>query len=237
MIINNDVINWKFHYNIENGEEVRSNLVYTPYVSPDGKTLVMSFNRDTLYHQWPEENDKWTEEMLTDRFMRELNFHSIARNAGIPVLPIKDVDMVRRQIAIEWHEDFLMQSIQGGGYDNVLPDWKAQWLDRISQMWEAGIYKFSMHPNSWVAIDGKLVPFNWFFSFTEDEPPITIRDFLIQISLGRLEKLELVLKSFDMDLDTPYDVKTLHRICFHSFKANYPQPLIDQVLKNHGIFA
>ena len=85
----------------------------------------MSFNRDTLYHQWPEENSKWTEEMLTDRFMRELNFHSIARNAGIPVLPIKDVDMVRRQIAIEWHEDFLMQGINGNGYDSVLPDWKA----------------------------------------------------------------------------------------------------------------
>jgi hypothetical protein len=236
--MNEDLIEqgWKFHYNLEGDEEVRSNLVYTPYVSPDGKSMIMSFNRDERYHQWGAENEQWTEAMMTDRFNRELKFHAIAKNAGIPVLDILNVNPEKREITIEWHNDFLMQGIQGGGYDAVLPDWKSQWLNRIAEMWSAGIYKLSMHPNSWVALDGKLVPFNWFFCFTPDESTC-IRDFLVQISTGRLEKLELVLHSLGRDLDTVYDAKTLHEICFHSFRANYPAPLIDQALKNHSILA
>jgi hypothetical protein len=235
----NDLIaeGWKFHYNLEGDEEVRCNLVYTPYVSPDGKSMIMSFNRDERYHQWGAENEQWTEEMLTDRFNRELKFHKLAKDAGMTVLAIKNIDESKRHIEIEWHGDFLMQGIEGGGYDRVLPNWKSQWLDRIAEMWAAGIYKLSMHPNSWVVIDGKLVPFNWFFSFTKDEPPAKIRKFLVQISTGRLEKLELVLATLGRNLDTEYDTKTLQEICFHSFRANYPAPLIDQALKNHSILA
>ena len=234
-MINDD---WSYLYNWDVDQWSRANLVYTPYISPDKKTMCMSFNRDKLYHMDKEENLLWTTELLQDRFDRELKFYNLATESDIPTLQLLDVDTTSRQIFFEWHgADFYTQGIEGNGYDNILPDWKVQWLARISEMWAAGIYKFSMHPNSWVALNGKLVPFNWFFSFTKDEPHITIRDFLIQISLGRLEKLELVLNSFGMNLDTPYDVKTLQQVCFHSFKANYPEPLIDQVLKNHSMYA
>lgn len=229
---------WNYLYNWDVDQWSRANLVYTPYVSPDKKTMCMSFNRDTSYHTDHEENAQWTDDMLTERFLRELTFHRVATDANIPTLTIQDVDLTSRKLFIEWHgDDFFMQGINKNGYDAVLSDWKSQWLARINEMWAAGIYKFSLHPNSWVVSNGQLIPWNWFFSFTKDEPNITIRSLLVQISLGRLEKLEIVLNSFGMNLDTPYDIKTLQKVCFHSFKTNYPEPLIAHVLKNHSISA
>lgn len=224
---------WNFHYNLEGQEWVRQNLVYTPYVSPDKKTLCMSFNRNPYYHVWEEENALWTDEKLNERFAREVTFYDVARAAGIPILKIKDIDNSKREIYIEWHgDDFLMQGINGGGYDKVLPDWKAQWSDRVHEMWAAGIYKFSLHPNSWVAVDGVLTPYNWFFSFFKDEPKLKISDLLIQISIQRQDKLKLMLDHYNMDLDTPYDVRTIQIICFNSFRSNYPESLIDQIIKS-----
>lgn len=221
---------WDYLYNWDGEHWHRANLVYTPYISPDKTTLCMSFNRDKNYHTDIEENEKWTEEMLTERFEREIKFHSIAKSFYMPTLKILDVNIDNRHIFLEWHgADFHTQ-----GFD-VLSDWKEQWLLRLKEMWTIGIFKYSLHPNSWVAHDGVLIPFNWFFSFNRNEPKITIKDFLIQISSERQEKLEQVLHAMGMNLDIPYDVVTLQKLALNSFRTNYPQDLINQALENHAL--
>lgn len=228
-----NIQNWKYYYNLEGDEWVRANLVYTPYISPDGKTFCMDFNRSLDYHKYSEENILWNDALLTERFNREIEFHSRAATT-IPTLKIIDIDEIDRKIFIEWHgNDFLMQGKLFDGYNNVLPQWKDQWLERINQMWDLDILKFSLHPNSWVAKEGTLIPFNWFFSFDLKEKPITIRSLLIQISLGRQEKLSKVLETFNMDLDTEYNIKDLQILCFNSFRENYPAELIDQIISMH----
>ncbi len=224
-----DFSNWDYLYNWDGEYWHRANLVYTPYVSPNKKTLCMSFNRDTNYHTDVEENKLWTEQLLNDRFSREIKFHSMAKSAGIPTLNIIDVDLSKRLISFEWHgADFYTQGF------NTLSNWQDQWLQIIRKMWNAGIYKFSLHPNSWVAHEGTLIPFNWFFCFEKNES-IVIRDFLIQISSERQEKMEAILKALNLDLDKPYDPHKLQTLAFLSFKYNYPDELIDQVVKNHAI--
>lgn len=221
---------WEYYYNLEGVEQVRANLVYTPYVSADRRTFCMSFNRDPGYHCHEEENAQWNDELLTDRFNRELEFYFRAGKV-MPTLKIIDLDMQARKIYLEWHgDDFYMQGYMNGGFARVLPDWQEQWLTRIKQMWDAGIVKMSLHPNSWVAKDGVLLPFNWFFSYRDDER-VAIRDVMRQISRGRQEKLGKVLADAAMDLDTPYNVNQLQRITFDSFRSNYPGDLIDRVLQ------
>ena len=220
---------WDYLYNHDGKHYHRANLVYTPYISPDKKTLCMSFNRDTNYHTDTEENKLWTDSLLQERFVRELNFYFMAKKAGIPTLYLQSFDALSRHIFFHWPgADFYTQ-----GFD-ILPNWQEQWLQRINEMWSAGIYKFSLHPNSWVVREGTLVPFNWFFSFTKDEA-IVIKDFLIQISSERQEKMEAILKALDLDLDKPYDPYKLQTLAFLSFKYNYPNELIEQVIKNHAI--
>lgn len=219
-----DISKWNLYYNLEGEEYVRANLVYTPYVSTSNDILCMSFNRDELYHKYDYENIHWTEALLTDRFNKELEFHKLASTV-MPTLKLLEVDTANRRIFFEWHgDDFFMQSLKAGGYDKVLPNWQEQWQQRIEEMWSVGIYKISLHPNSWIAHNGQLIPFNWFFCYHKESDPVTLRSLLLQISSGRQEKLAGV------ELETPYTPKQLQAIAFNSFKHNYPTELMDAML-------
>lgn len=214
---------WDLYWNLEGTEQVRANLVYTPYISPDKQTLCMSFNRDVRYHKHEHENALWTEELLTDRFKKEIAFHTVA-SMFMPTLKLCDVVPERREIYFEWHgDDFLMQGT------DVLPDWQEQWIDRIETMWANDIYKISLHPNSWTAHNGELIPFNWFFCYHENDAPVTLRSLLIQISSGRQEKLN------GINLDKEYAPKELQQVAFNSFRHNYPKELIDNVIQRSTI--
>ena len=218
-----NISDWNYYYNLEGQENVRANLVYTPYVSPDNSTFCMSFNRDLGYHKKENENVLWTEDLLTDRFLKEIKFHSLA-NTTIPTLNIKDVDYTDRKIFLEWHgDDFFMQGLKSGGYNNVLPDWQEQWVTLIAKMRAADIFKISLHPNSWVAYQETLVPFNWFFCYQENDTPITLRSLLLQISSGRQEKLG------SLDLDELQSPRQLQQIAFNSFRHNYPAELFEKL--------
>ena len=228
-----NITDWNYYYNLEGQEQVRANLVYTPRVSPDGKTFCMSFNRDPSYHTDHAENTCWTDDLLQDRFEREVAFQELAEGK-CPTLHLLDIDLDQRQIFLEWlGDDFYMQGLKAGGYDNVIPDWKEQWKLRIQEMWKLGIRKMSLHPNSWVARHGVLVPFNWFFSYSDQEF-ITIRDILIQVSEHRQETLMSVLENYDLDLDTNYSVDMLQVITFNSFRSNYPEDLINDIIRLHA---
>lgn len=222
-----DLSEWKYYYNLEGDTQVRANLVYTPLVSPDKTTFCMDFNRDTNYHIYSEENQLWTDNMLTDRFERELKYHSLMSKV-MPTLRIKDVDYDNRRIFLEWFgDDFYMQSLNRGGFDNVLSNWQEQWIDRIQTMKNNNIVKISLHPNSWVAHNDVLYPLNWFFCIDTTEPPTTIRHYLCQISSNRQEKLA------GLDLDKHLTPVEMQFIAFNSFKSNYPESLIDRILTEY----
>ena len=223
-----DLTKWNLYYNLEGDEYVRANLVYTPYISPDNRTLCMSFNRDVNYHKYLYENDLWTEDLLTDRFKKEIAFHTAA-SLVMPTLPMLDLNIAKREVYFEWHgDDFLMQSLKAGSREAVLPDWKEQWVDRIETMWANDIYKISLHPNSWVVHNGELIPFNWFFCYNGNDDPITFRSLLVQISAGRQEKL-------GVDLDKPFTPKELQEVAFNSFRSNYPKELIDTIIEKQNV--
>lgn len=225
-----DLTNWSYYYNREGAELVRANLVYTPRVSPDGKIFCMDFTRDIRYHKNAEENALWNDAELAKRFNTEIEFHNKAK-AFLPVLEILDIDYTNRRVFIEWHgDDFHMQGMNAGGCEHVLANWQEQWFDIMRKMWRMNIAKISLHPNSFVAKDGVLIPFNWFFCYSADHAPIHLRSLLIQISKPRQEKLASVLASQGLDLDTLYSISKIQSIALNSFRANYPKELIDQAL-------
>jgi hypothetical protein len=223
--------NWSLYYNLEGEQQVRANLVYTPYVSPDGSTFCMSFNRDTRYHNNVEENAPWNDKLLDERFNREVTFYN--RVSGhIPTLKVKKINSVNRTIQLEWHgDDFYMQTLKAGGYEKVLPDWQEQLKDRMRTMWQLGIRKISLHPNSWTVKDGVLIPFNWFFCYDVEEQ-IIIKDVLMQISTDRQKKLASVLDSNGFHFSSPYSATTIQKIALNSFRTNYPANLIDGLLQD-----
>ena len=222
--------NWDYYWNEEPGDRFRANLVYTAYISGDRKTLCMSFNRDVNYHSNLEENTLWTEELLAERFQRELKFYNKAAGK-IPVAELLDIDENNKKIYIKFPgDDFYMMGYKSS-YDQVLPDWRKQITERFKEMWSLGILKFSMHPNSWIVYeDGILRPINWFFTFEEGEPEKSISEYLIQLSDSRQDKLRPLLEKFNIDIEKKYQLWDLQNICFESFRHNYPSELIDSLL-------
>jgi hypothetical protein len=224
--------NWNYYYNTSNGEQHRANLVYTALVSPDKKTFCMKFSRDKNYHPFFEENIEWTEQLLTERFERELHIYSLAKTK-IPIVDILDVNYNKREIYIKWPgDDFYMMGLQKS-YEDIVPDWKSQIVDRYKEMWSLGLVKLSQHPNSWVVFDdGILRPWNWFFTFERSEEKKSISEFLIQISKPRQEKGIALLKKHGIQLEEKYDIWQLQDIFFESFRINYPNDLVDTLLKS-----
>ena len=222
--------NWDYYWNEEPGDRFRANLVYTAYISGDRKTLCMSFNRDVNYHSNLEENTLWTEELLAERFQRELKFYNKAAGK-IPVAELLDIDENNKKIYIKFPgDDFYMMGYKSS-YDQVLPNWREQITERFKEMWSLGILKFSMHPDSWIVYeDGILRPINWFFTFEEGEPEKSISEYLIQLSDSRQDKLRPLLEKFNIDIEKKYQLWDLQNICFESFRHNYPSELIDSLL-------
>lgn len=226
-----DTSNWNLYWNTENGRPIRGNLVYSAYISPDSKQYCQKFQRDIRYHPFAEENAQWTEELLEDRFRKELKYHAVASHS-MPVLEIVDVDEQSRSIVYNWPgDDFLMQGIHTGSYETVLSDWKEQWIARIKEMRRANIVKLSLHPNSWTVRDGVLVPMNWFYCYDTDTGTDSFTNMNIQISTGRRENLYPILEKYGIDFDTEYLATRLQVIAFNSFRKNYPDDLIDRILE------
>jgi hypothetical protein len=221
---------WDLYWNLDNGYQCRANLVYSAYVSKDRQHFCQWFGRDTRYHTDPDENAAWTEDLLEDRFSKELKFYNRARTT-LPVLELVDVDSSDRTMIFRWPgDDFLMQSIHAGSMSAVLPDWQEQWISRVEEMWSLNITKLSLHPNSWTVRDGVLVPFNWFFCYDTDEDTDSFENFSIQISSGRMEGLWSVFDEVGITFSETYPVKQLQKAAFISFKKNYPEELMDTML-------
>jgi hypothetical protein len=225
-----DVTNWDLYWNYEQGDCYRANLVYSAYCSPDKKHFCQWFHRDNKYHRDEYENSLWTDELLEDRFRRELKYHERASKV-MPVLDIVDIDEKARKVIYAWPgDDFLMQTFRLSR-EEVLPDWQEQWISLIEKMWSANITKLSLHPNSWTVRDGVLVPFNWFYCYDTDTGTDSFENMSIQISQGRKENVYPILERFNIDWEKQYPVKQLQLIAFNSFRNNYPSELIDRIIE------
>lgn len=217
----------ELYYNINKQQRIRANLVYTPYVKDS--VFRMSFNRDPEYHFDQEQNKLFTEDILQDRFQREIRFHEKVKNL-VPTLEILDVNESKRFIDIEWpSNDFYMLGLEQP-YDSILPDWKEQWLHIVRTLRSANISKFSLHPNSFVVRKNRLVPFNWFFCFGRNEVT-SIESVMCQISEHRAEQLAPLLSKYNLNISDWLPAKEFERLGLESFRTHYPKELIDDAIK------
>jgi len=216
----------KLYYNENNDGLIRANLVYTPYV--EDNTFIMSFNRDPEYHFDQEANSLFTDEVLKDRFDRELRFHEKVRRV-IPTLEILDVDYIKREIYLEWPSDDFYMLGRNTSYDQVLPDWKEQWLHIIRTLRRVNVSKFSLHPNSFVVKNNRLIPFNWFFCFERDELT-SLASVVKQISSERFDKVQPLLDKYNIHINDVMPAKEFEKLGLDCFSSSYPQELISEAI-------
>jgi len=221
----------EYYYNENEHGLVRANLVYTPLVDKKKNVMCMSFNRDLHYHFDPNQNALWTDLDLQNRFEKELEYHKKVQKL-LPTLEIYDVDYDNRKIYMEWPSDDFYMLGRNESWDRLLPDWKEQWLHIVKTLKHgAKISKFSLHPNSFVIRNQRLIPFNWFFCYDRDEPT-NLSGVIKQISIERFDKLKPILDKYKIGIDEIRPAKDFEHLCLMSFSSNYPEDLIEQAISS-----
>lgn len=208
----------------------RNNLIYTSLISRDKKTFVQWYYNDTEYHKG--KNEVVDPDLMEIKWQREVKFLTMMREHYPDLVPeILNIDYNKRMIFLRIDGPDFWQNqtdTKTGSFDDVLSNWQDQMLSIIKAHKELGIYKFSMHPSSYFIVDGKMKSINYFFCYTEEDGPRTVREHLSHISENRRITLFKQMENMKIDIDAKVPLKNLQILAFESFKTNYPLDFIEK---------
>lgn len=223
---------YEYYYNNVPGHGLcRNNLIYTSLMSTDKKVFVQWYHNDSEYHKG--QNQVVDSKLMNDKFHRELHFlHNMAHHNPELVPKILDVNIPEQKIYLEVNgSDFWeLAGCDIANYDKVLPDWQEQMLAIIKAHHARGWYKYSMHPSSYFVVDGKLKSINYFFTYSSNEGPISIADHASHIYSTRQDEMQKHITNLGISWDDKHPLSLMEKLCWNSFRTNYPAEFIDKVL-------
>lgn len=223
---------YEYYYNNVPGQGLcRNNLIYTSLISEDKKTFVQWYYNDTEYHKG--KNQVVDPSKMEEKWLREVNYLTQMRNVYPELVPtIKNIDFDNRKLYLEIDgPDFWEQAgCDTNNYDSVLPDWQEQMLAIIKAHKSLGLHKYSMHPSSYFIVDGKLKSINYFFTYREAEPNISIEEVESHIYSTRQDEMRKHLSTLGIEWNVPQSWSTMDRLCWNSFRTNYPADFIAKAL-------
>jgi len=224
-------MNYEYYYNNVPGVgQTRNNLIYTSLISTDKKTFVQWYHNDTGYHKG--KNQVVNPQKMNEKWLREVNYLTQMRNTYPDLVPIiKNIDLDNKKLYLEIDgPDFWECSgCNMANYDSVLPNWQDQMLNIIQTHKDLGWHKYSMHPSSYFVVDGKLKSINYFFTYRNDEPNISIEEVESHIYSTRQDEMRKHLDKLGIKWNEPQPWSLFDTLCWESFSTNYPADFIERV--------
>ncbi len=222
---------YEYYYNNVPGHGLcRNNLIYTSLISTDKKTFVQWYHNDTEYHKG--QNQVVDPEQMESKWLREVNYLTQMGNAYPDLVPnIKMIDLENKKIYLEIDgPDFWERAgCKIENYNKVLPDWQDQMLEIIRSHKRLGFYKYSMHPSSYFVVDGKLKSINYFFCYKKSDTYFSIKDVESHIYSTRQDEMRKHIRELGIEWDIPQTFETMDKLCWESFRINYPNDFIEKV--------
>ena len=205
-------MNYKYYYNNVPGVgQSRNNLIYTSLISDDSKTFVQWYYNDTEYHKG--QNQVVDPSKMEEKWLREVNYITQMRNAYPDLIPkIIKIDLENRKLFLE---------IDGPDF------WECAGCSMSN--YDSVLHKYSMHPSSYFVVDGRLKSINYFFTYKNTEPNISIKDVESHIYSTRQDEMRKHLDTLDIKWDKPQPWEIMDQLCWASFSTNYPAEFIERV--------
>jgi hypothetical protein len=221
---------YEYYYNNVPGHGLcRNNLIYTSLISSDKKVFVQWYHNDSDYHLG--QNQVVDQTLMDQKFHRELHFlQNMAHHNADLVPEILEVNIPERKIYLKidgadfWEKAGCLTE----NFNTVLPDWQEQMLAIIEAHRMRGWYKYSMHPSSYFIIDGKLKSINYFFTYSSNEGPISIADHASHIYSTRQDEMKKHITDLGIGWNDPQKLDILEKLCWESFRTNYPNEFIER---------
>jgi len=224
-------MNYEYYYNNVPGEGLtRNNLIYTSLISKDKKTFVQWYHNDTEYHRG--KNQVIDPAKMDEKWHREMHYlHNMAHHFPNLVPEILEVNVPERKIYLRIDgPDFWERSqCDQNNYITIVPDWQEQMLGIIKAHKLHGWHKYSMHPSSYFVVEGQLKSINYFFTYHEDEPTVSIKDVESHIHTNRQAQMRKHLELLGINWDDPQPWSIMDQLCWESFSTNYPAEFIERV--------
>jgi len=224
-------MDYEYYYNNVPGQGLcRNNLIYTSLISEDKKVFCQWYHNDTEYHKG--KNQVVDPDKMEEKWIREVNYITQMRNAYPNLVPtITNIDLKSRKLFFEIDgPDFWEQAgCDQANYDLVVPDWQEQMLAIITAHKERGWHKYSMHPSSYFVVDGRLKSINYFFTYRDTEPNISIKEVESHIYSTRQDEMRKHLDALGIEWAEPQPWAVMDQLCWESFRTNYPDEFIERV--------
>ncbi len=226
-----------YYYNNVPGKGLcRNNLIYTSLISKDRKTFCQWYYNDENYHGG--HNEVVDPALMTEKWHREIKFyHVMHRHYSKHLLKISDVDHINKKVYYEIEDvDFWeLAGCNKDNFDSVLPDWREQMFDIFLAYRKLGLYKYSIHPSSYFVVNGKLKSINYFFTYDNNDKPISLNSVMSHISEDRRKFLFPQMVEMGIDPYSPTPFEKIQELAFKSFANDYPDGFMDELcfkLKN-----
>lgn len=227
----NEMTNFEYYYNNVPGQgPCRNNLIYTSLISQDKKTFVQWYYNDSEYHRG--QNQVIDPTKMEEKWLREVNYITQMRNVFPDLVPtIKNIDLENKKLHLEIDgPDFWeCAGCDMANYDSVLPDWQDQMLNIIRAHKRLGLHKYSMHPSSYFIVNGRLKSINYFFTYRDNEPNVSIQDVESHIYSTRQDEMRKHLSLLGIEWDKPQPWAVMDQLCWNSFSTNYPAEFLEKV--------
>lgn len=163
-----DTTNWRYLYKLDYKfkNDVTTNMLYTPLVSPEGNILCMIYDES---HEYQHESTGITKELVDFFFEREVKY--LQRFQEYEWAPrILEVDLENRRVFIEFNNETINHVIltDGRSLDNECPDWKEQIFTIVKDIDDAGYYKMALYPHCFFIVDGKIKTIDFYSCLEKD---------------------------------------------------------------------
>jgi hypothetical protein len=225
-------MNYQYYYNNVPGVGLtRNNLIYTSLISDDKKTFVQWYFNDSVYHAG--QNEVIDPDKMEEKWQREVKYLSLMRDKHPDLVPeINDIDYINKKIylSIDGIDFWNRAECSSDNYNTVLPDWQEQMLEILNAHKSLNLHKYSMHPSSYFIVKGKLKSFNYFFTYNNTEPCVSVKDVQSHIHSNRQVEMRKHLESLGIEWDVPQPWTLMDQLCWNSFRTNYPEDFITKAL-------
>jgi len=208
----------------------RNNLIYTSLADKDLTTFVQWYYNDGEYHKG--QNQVVDSALMDEKFKREVKYLSLMTKEFPDLVPEFELDIKNKKIflSIDGKDFWNCAGCLTENYDNVLPDWQDQMLEIIKAHKSLGLHKYSMHPSSYFVVNSKLKSMNYFFTYHKDEPCVSIAEVESHIYSTRQTEMRKHLESLGIEWNTPQPWNVMDKLCWNSFRTNYPTEFIEKAL-------
>lgn len=138
-----NIQNWQYLYKYtEYGDIATTNMLYTPYLSPSGDMLCMSWDENSSYHT----NSKLSSELVNYFFEREVKHLTLFQKYDWAPR-IADINLSDKKIFIEFNRETLNHIVMSKTrkLDQECANWKEQIRKILKDIRDSEYYKLALY--------------------------------------------------------------------------------------------